>query len=70
MSVSVKITVLGKSGRGGFDQRWNDVETRRFSVDEGVATSYDYFRAKVVNVMPNLENKAFRLYWKGKNFVH
>jgi hypothetical protein len=67
MSVSVKITVIRNSGKGGRqDKRWEEVERRRFSVDEGAATSYDYFRAKVVNVIPRLQDQAFRLYWKGR----
>lgn len=62
MSLSVKLIYGGNNQRLAKDK---EVEMRRFPVAEDVASNYDYLRAKIVSVMPRLENKAFRLYWKG-----
>jgi len=40
-------------------------EIRRFSVDQDVATSYEYLQAKVASVFPGLNNKLITLYWRG-----
>ena len=63
MSLSVKLIFKANEQR----RRAEDVEMRRFSIDENMVTNYDYLRAKVTSVMPRLANKAFRLYWKGKS---
>jgi len=67
MSLSVKVSFQTRYHRGGLIDRTEDcnVETRRFSIAEDVAANYDYLRAKIVSIMPCLENKAFRLFWKG-----
>jgi hypothetical protein len=66
MSLSVKLIFTEKNQRMRRDAA---VEMRRFAVAEDVASNYDYLRAKIVSVMPRLENKAFRLYWKGKSVM-
>jgi hypothetical protein len=66
MSLSVKLIFREKNQRMRKD---GAVEIRRFPVAADVASNYDYLRAKIISVMPRLENKAFRLYWKGESVV-
>lgn len=58
MSVTVKAYLLGKE----------DVhkEIRRFAVDEGVSTSFEYLKTKVVDVFSNLRSVAFQMYYRGE----
>lgn len=58
MSVTIKAYLLGK----------DDVhkEIRRFAVDEGVSTSFEYLTNKVVDVFSNLRNIGFQMYYRGE----
>lgn len=58
MSVTIKAYLLGKE----------DVhkEIRRFAVDEGVSTSFEYLKSKVVDVFSNLRNVGFQMYYRGE----
>jgi len=57
MSLSVKLFVR----KAGSDE----VEVRRFSVDEDVSSSYDYLTAKIRATLPSARDAAIRLYWRG-----
>ena len=42
------------------------VEIRRFTVEQDVATSYDYLVGKLRAVFPTLKEAVFDVYWEGK----
>ena len=42
------------------------VEIRRFTVEQDVATSYDYLVGKLRAVFPTLKEAVFDIYWEGK----
>ena len=42
------------------------VEIRRFTVEQDVATSYDYLVEKLHTVFPLLKEAVFDIYWEGK----
>lgn len=49
-------------------------EIRRFTIDEGASSNYDYLLTKIRTVFPGIRNKPLRLFWKGNlvlfgNFV-
>lgn len=41
------------------------VEIRRFTVEQDVATSYDYLVGKLRAVFPTLKEAVFDIYWEG-----
>lgn len=43
-----------------------DPEIRRFTIDEDVASSYDYLWRKLTLIFPGLSAKTVKLYWKGE----
>ena len=47
---------------------WNQdpVEIRRFTVEQEVATSYDYLVGKLRTVFPALKEAVFDVFWEGK----
>ncbi|CAL8262313.1 unnamed protein product [Lota lota] len=59
MSVTIKAYLLGK----------DDVhkEIRRFAVEEGVSTSFEYLSKKVVDVFSNLRNIGFQMYYRDED---
>ncbi|KAJ3587834.1 hypothetical protein NHX12_011429 [Muraenolepis orangiensis] len=59
MAVTIKAYLLGK----------DDVhkEIRRFAVDEGVSTSFEYLSSKVVDVFSNLRNVGFQMYYRDED---
>lgn len=58
-SVSLKVYVM---------EGENNVEIRRFEVDQGVITNYDYVRERFQMAIPKLREKVFKLLWQG-NFT-
>lgn len=44
-----------------------NIEVRRFEVDHGVITNYDYIRERLQMAIPSLRDKIFRLLWQGEN---
>ena len=60
MSVSVKLFVKKAAGS-------DEVEVRRFAVDEDVSACYDYLTAKIRATVPSASRAAIRLFWKGKS---
>ena len=61
MPLGVKAYLRKKVGANA-DQKY---EIRRFTVEEEVATSYDYLVAKLEAVFPTVNCQNIRLYWKG-----
>lgn len=59
-SMSVTVKAYRYSGKIGL----SDPEIRRFTIDHGAASSYDYLKGKVANVYPDLSNGNFKLFWK------
>merc|ERR1711887_159886 len=60
MSVQVKAILH----RGPNEEELPRKEIRRFEVDANVAGSYDFLRAKIIALYPDLtEDSAFRLMW-------
>jgi len=62
MSLTVK-AFLHRSGSAGLEEDRENEEIRRFTVDQDVATSYDYMVRKIGMVFPDLHNNSFQLYW-------
>lgn len=54
-SVSLKVYVM---------EGENNVEIRRFEVDQGVITNYDYVRERFQMAIPKLREKVFKLLWQ------
>ena len=50
---------------------WNQdpVEIRRFTVEQEVATSYDYLVGKLRAVFPALKEGLFDVFWEGDDHV-
>lgn len=40
-------------------------EIRRFSIDDGASSNYEYLLTKIKTVFPGIRNKPLRLFWKG-----
>lgn len=57
MSLSVKLFVKKAGSK-------DEVDTRRFSIDEDVCTSYDYLMAKIHATIGAANGTAIRLFWK------
>lgn len=64
MPLGVKAYLRKKVGANA-DQKY---EIRRFTVDEEVASSYDYLVAKIEAVFPTVNGQSVRLYWKGSRY--
>lgn len=45
------------------------MEIRRFTVEQEVATSYDYLVGKLRAVFPALKEALFDVFWEGKDHV-
>ena len=62
MSLSVKLFIK----KSGSDEQ---LEVRRFSIDEDVSTSYEYLTAKIRATLPCAGDTAIGLFWQGnRNF--
>jgi len=61
MSMSVKLFVK----QSGSDE----VQLRRFSVDQDVSTSYEYLSAKIRATLPSAGDAAIKLFWKGNRVL-
>lgn len=61
MSMTVKAYLLGKEDC--------HKEIRRFAVDEGVSTSFEYMSRKVMDVFSNLRNVAFQMFYRGESIL-
>lgn len=48
-------------------QNWENepIETRRFSIDQEVATSFDYLTQKLAQIFSDLEAKNIQVYYLG-----
>lgn len=55
-SISFKVYILENNDES--------VEVRRFEVDQGVVTNYDYIRERLQYVFPRLRGKVFKILWK------
>ncbi|XP_062856934.1 sequestosome-1 [Trichomycterus rosablanca] len=59
MSMTVKAYLLGKEE--------SHKEIRRFAVDQGVTTSFEYLSRRVADVFSNLRNGCFQMYYKDED---
>lgn len=59
MSMTVKAYLLGKEDC--------HKEIRRFAVDQGVTTSFEYLSRRVADVFSNMRHGSFQMHYKGKN---
>jgi len=65
MAQQLTVKVYLKRWNGERKQLEINDEIRRFSVDQDVATSFEYLLAKVTNVFPGLNRDSISLHWKG-----
>uniref|UniRef100_A0A3Q3GQC7 PB1 domain-containing protein n=1 Tax=Labrus bergylta TaxID=56723 RepID=A0A3Q3GQC7_9LABR len=59
MAVTVKAYLLGK------DEAVKEV--RRFTVDQGVSSSFDYLSSKTADVFTCLKNNGFNMYYRDED---
>ena len=59
MSLSVKLFVKSADS--------DDVQIRRFAVDEDVSACYEYLTAKIRATVPGAGDAALKLFWKGRS---
>ena len=49
-----------------FEKTGDNVEIRRFSVDQNVSSNFNYLCLKLTQVFGTLAGKSFDVCWKGK----